>query len=171
MRHRPTVHLRPATLADIPMLQHWDQQPHVQAATGADGDEGWEWETEVPRQVAWRELLVAEVGGTPIGMVQIIDPAEEETHYWGAVAPHQRALDIWIGEANYLGRGYGTQMMQQALARCWAHPQVTAVLIDPLVTNTDAIRFYERLGFRKVEQRQFDEDLCWVMRLPRPTGA
>ena len=31
-----SVKLRPATPEDIPVLQHWDAQPHVIAATGSD---------------------------------------------------------------------------------------------------------------------------------------
>ena len=43
--------------------------------------------------------------------MQIIDPLAEPTHYWGEVEPNLRALDIWIGEKDALGRGYGTAMM------------------------------------------------------------
>ena len=57
--------------------------------------------------------------------------------------------------------------MQLALARCFADPAVTAVLVDPLVSNTRVHRFYERLGFRCVERRQFGEDDCFVYRLSR----
>lgn len=58
-------------------------------------------------------------------------------------------------------------MMQLALARCFADPSVTAVLVDPLVSNTRVHRFYERLGFQWVEHRQFGDDDCFVYRLNR----
>lgn len=104
-------------------------------------------------------------------MVQIIDPALEETHYWGDVPNHLRAIDIWIGEADDLGKGYGTHMMHLAIERCFAPKEVTAILIDPLATNTRAIRFYERLGFRFVERRQFEGSDCMVYRLERSEWA
>lgn len=59
------------------------------------------------------------------------------------------------------------KMMQLALARCFADPTVTAVLIDLLPTNTRAYRFYERLGFQFVERRRFGADECFVYRLDR----
>jgi len=59
------------------------------------------------------------------------------------------------------------EMMQLALARCFADPLVTAVLIDPLANNTRAHRFYERLGFQFVESRRFGDDECFVYRLNR----
>lgn len=158
--------LRPAKPSDLEMLQYWDRKPHVIAATG--GDDGFDWEAELPRDPAWRELLIAEDAGRPIGLIQIIDPAEEETHYWGAVEANLRAIDIWIGEESDLGRGYGTRMMELTLARCFAEPAVKAVLLDPLASNVAAHRFYERLGFRKVERRHFGPDDCVVYRLERP---
>jgi aminoglycoside 6'-N-acetyltransferase len=57
--------------------------------------------------------------------------------------------------------------MHLALARCFADPAVTAVLIDPLADNVRAIRFYRRLGFRFAGRRSFGADVCDVHRLER----
>ncbi len=160
----PAVTLRPATLRDAPLLRRWDEQPHV---VESDPNDDWNWEVELPHTPAWREQLIAEEGGRPVGFVQIIDPAAEETHYWGDCAPNLRAIDIWLGEAADLGRGLGTRIMRLALARCFAPPAVTAVLIDPLAANTRAHRFYARLGFRSIARRSFGADDCLVMRLER----
>ncbi|MBK6993836.1 MAG: acetyltransferase [Lewinellaceae bacterium] len=156
------INLRPATITDLPMLQHWDEQPHV---IDSDPNDDWNWETELLYEPDWREQLIAELNGRPIGFVQIIDPAREETHYWGDVPDNLRAIDIWIGEASDTGKGYGTEIMRLALERCFADPAVTAVMIDPLASNTAAHRFYERLGFEFVERRRFGEDDTFVYRL------
>ena len=89
----------------------------------------------------WRDLVIEEVADKPIGIMQIIYPAEEETHYWGDVAAGLRAIDIWIGEEAYIGRGFGAQMMGLALQMCFGEYGADAVLIDPLVGNTRALRF------------------------------
>ena len=156
--------LRTATLADLQLLRHWDEQPHTIAS---DPNDDWGWEVELDRRPRWREQLIAEVDGRPIGFLQIIDPQLEDTHYWGDLPANLRAIDIWIGEASDLGKGYGTQMMKLALERCFAVPSVTAVIIDPLASNTRAHRFYERLGFRFVEPRRFGDDDCFVYQLDR----
>ena len=158
------ISLRKARPEDLDLLQYWDTQPHVIAA---DPDEEWEWQTELNREPAWREQWMAELNGRPLGFLQIIDPREEETHYWGEVEPHLRAIDIWIGEPDDLGKGYGTMMMQLALKRCFDQPEVTAVLIDPLASNVRAIRFYERLGFEWVEDRNFEGHECKVYQISR----
>ena len=158
------IALRKATPADAPRLAHWDEQPHVIAC---DPSDDWHWETELACSPDWREQLVAELDGRPIGLIQIIDPAREASRYWGDVPANLRAIDIWIGEAQDLGKGYGTTMMRLALARCFADRAVTAVLIDPLETNRRAHVFYERMGFQFVEKRTFNEDRCLVYRLDR----
>jgi aminoglycoside 6'-N-acetyltransferase len=158
------LHLRNATPSDLELLRRWDEEPHVVAA---DPNDDWGWEQELERNPDWREQLIAEVDGRPIGFVQIIDPAREDSHYWGDCPENLRAIDIWIGDETDLGRGFGTRMMQLALERCFSAPHVEAVLTDPLVTNTRSHRFYERLGFRFVERRWFGQDECAVYRLER----
>lgn len=154
------MELRPATPDDLTLLRSWDEKPHVIAATGAD--DAFDWARELPREVTWREMLIAEVERRPIGLMQIIDPGEEETHYWGEIETGLRAIDIWIGDECDLGRGYGTRMMRLALVHCFSDATVKAVIVDPLASNTGAGRFYERLGFRCVERRHFGEDDCRV---------
>jgi aminoglycoside 6'-N-acetyltransferase len=160
------VRLRTATADDRPLLEYWDTQPHVIASGGEDAG-AWEWERELGRAVPWREQFVIEVDARPIGFIQIIDPELEESHYWGEVEPHLRAIDIWIGEPDALGRGYGTAAMRQAIDRCFADREVSAILIDPLLSNDAAQRFYARLGFAVVGPRRFGGDDCLVMRLER----
>lgn len=161
-----SVKLRPATPDDLELLQDWDRQPQVIAAKG-DADR--QWETELARHPDWREQLIAEVAGRPIGFVEIIDPSREDCQYWGGcIAADHRAIDIWIGERDALGLGYGTQMLKQAIKRCFTDPTVQAILVDPRDGNRAAHRFYERLGFEYVVQRQFGDDSCFVYRLKRP---
>jgi aminoglycoside 6'-N-acetyltransferase len=160
------MHLRPATLADAPLLRRWDEAPHVSAASG--DDDGWDWETGLTTPLPGYEMLIAEEDGRPVGFMQILDPHRDPTRYWGVMPPGFRAIDIWIGPAECLGRGFGTTMMRAAIARCFAEPEVTAIVIDPLATNTRAIRFYRRMGFRDIGPRRFGKDECLVMRLDWP---
>jgi aminoglycoside 6'-N-acetyltransferase len=160
----PSIILRKATIHDLALLRHWDNQAHVVAS---DPNDDWQWEVELRREPDWREQLIAELDNRPIGFIQIIDPAREESHYWGEVPANLRAIDIWIGEEEDLGKGYGTEMMKLALQRCFQDNRVSAVWIDPLETNVKACRFYERLGFQFVEKRKFGDDQCLVYHLAR----
>jgi aminoglycoside 6'-N-acetyltransferase len=164
LKNRAKIKLRPASVNDLKLLQTWDTQQHV---IDSDPDGDWDWETELKRDPVWREQLVAELDGEPVGFVQIINPYLEETKYWKNVPPDKRAIDLWIGEEKNLNKGYGTQMMERAIQRCFQDPSVSGILVDPLKSNTKAHRFYERLGFEFIEEREFDGDLCFVYELKR----
>lgn len=167
------VTLRPARAADVPLFDKWDEQPHVIAATSDDPDadqafEDADWLEDITSDDPASTFYVAEVDGRPIGAMQVIDPALERTHYWGEdCPPNLRAMDIWIGESDCLGKGYGTEMMRIAIDDAFADSVVEAILIDPLNSNTDAHRFYQRMGFRPLGRRMFDDDDCLVHRLDR----
>lgn len=160
----PALAFRPAVPADAPLLRRWDEDPAVVAS---DPHDDWRWESELAEDPAWREQYIVEADGRPVGFLQIIDPAREESRYWGDVPSGLRAIDLWIGEADSRNRGIGTRMMQFALDRCFADASVAAVLIDPLESNVDALRFYRRLGFVPVGRRRFGLDDCLVHRIDR----
>jgi aminoglycoside 6'-N-acetyltransferase len=168
------VRLRPATPDDAPLLTAWDREPHVIACSSDDETAeaafgGQDWIEEIAAGSPLSFHVVAEVDGRPVGVMQVCDPHLEPTHYWGEIEPDLRAIDIWIGPADALNRGYGTQMMTLAITDAFADPGVKAIVIDPLNTNVAAHRFYERLGFTIVGRQMFDEDDCLVMRLDRAT--
>lgn len=168
------VRLRPATLDDAVLLAEWDLEPHVIACSTDDPEAdvafgGIQWREELEDQSGISFYRIAEVSGRPIGVIQVCDPHLEPTHYWGDIEPNLRAIDIWIGPKDALNQGYGTQMMTLAVDACFAAPEVTGIVIDPLNTNTDAHRFYQRMGFEVVGRRMFDEDDCLVHRLSRET--
>lgn len=163
--NRPYYSYRLAQPDDLNLLIYWDRQPHVILS---DHDDPWEWTREdLAANPPWRTYWIMQVDGRDVGVIQIIDPALEETHYWGEMPPNQRALDIWIGEATDLGKGYGTEFMKIALSHCFANPMVAAVWVDPLESNRRVHSFYESLGFSYVEHRWFDKDYCRVYRIGR----
>jgi aminoglycoside 6'-N-acetyltransferase len=164
MSKETNIRLRNATRADIPLLQYWDQQPHRKES---DPNSDWQWETEVGKELPWRQQLISELDGRPIGYIEILHCAMDEEHYWGEVPFTWAAIDIWIGEKADIGRGFGTRMLQLAIARCFLQAHINTVVLDPMVTNTKARTFYERNGFTFVEERFFGPDHCAVYRFDR----
>ena len=167
-----SIVLRAAAVADVPLLERWDRQPHVISATTDDPKakkafQDSDWTEELAAQNEYSQYLIAELDGRPIGAMQIIDPHLESSHYWGAIEPNLRALDIWIGERDCLGKGHGETMMRLAFKLCFADPKVTKIVIDPLASNTRARKFYRRLGFEPVGRRKFGDDDCLVHELTR----
>jgi aminoglycoside 6'-N-acetyltransferase len=175
----PMVTLRNATLSDVKILELWDSRDHVRRHGGDPAYNAVNWTEELMRNdnrdAAWQLNLIAEVNGVPIGYVAIIDPVVEETSYWGddychGYEPNQlAAIDIWIGDEQYLNRGFGTSMMRTAIEKfCFANEETKLILIDPMAGNVAAHRFYQRLGFvPDNETHHFGPDCCLVHRLSR----
>ena len=172
MANQLRLRLRRATLNDVALLEQWDTDPDVIAATTDDDATerafgGVDWREELGHDSEVSYHLIAEVDERPVGAMQICDPHLEPTHYWGDIEPNLRAVDVWIGAERDRNKGYGREMMRLAHEACFADPQVTAIMIDPLVSNTRAIAFYQRLGYLTVERRMFEDDDCLVLTLPR----
>jgi aminoglycoside 6'-N-acetyltransferase len=171
----PRIVLRPVVTADIRWFDLWDHDPHVIAASTDKPDatiafEGAEWADEFAQQDEYSRYYIAELDGRPIGAMQIIDPHMEGTHYWEEIGANLRAIDIWIGDPADRGKGYGETMMRLACVLCFADAAVTAIVIDPLYTNTRAHAFYQRLGFEPTHRQIFGgSDDCLVHRLTRAT--
>ena len=106
------IDLRPMEIDDVGLIERWDRDADVMAAIGGTAIDWYDWHTELRREVEWRELLIVEEEGRPVGFVQLTDAHMEESHYWGDVEPGTWSLDIWIGEpadrARGVGRGRGS---------------------------------------------------------------
>ncbi len=168
-----TLTIRVATQADAPALKCWDAEPDVIACATDDPEaeqafQGSVWPDEIAANSDVSCYYIAELDGRPIGAMQVIDPHLEPTHYWGEIEPGLRAIDIWIGAERDRNAGHGGAMMRAVIERCFADPSVTGIIIDPLNSNTDAHRFYQRLGFKPVGRRLFNGvDDCLVHRVDR----
>lgn len=158
------LQIRHADKHDIAILKKWDKQEHVRASGGQD--DYIDWHQALSKPVIWASYLIAMVNNKPVGFLAVIDPALEETHYWGKISSNLAAVDIWIGEKDYLNKGWGRLMMSLTLDQLFAQ-NVSAVLVDPLFTNQRACIFYEKLGFKKKERRVFGNDDCLVYQITR----
>lgn len=74
-------------------MSYWDTKQHI---IDCDPDDGLNWEVEMNRNPEWREQLIAELNGEPIGFILIIDPYLEEAYYSGNVESNkERATLDW----------------------------------------------------------------------------
>ncbi len=79
----------------------------------------------------------------------------DDAEYAVALALGEDAIgvDLFIGEAELVGRGYGPAMLRQFL-RDVAFPfhGIDVCVIGPSVKNVSAIRAYEKVGFRPLRE-------------------
>jgi aminoglycoside 6'-N-acetyltransferase len=136
---------RPMSADDLPVIRRWLEMPHVS-----------EWWHDPAEQF---ELVSGDLAHPD--MAQFIVAADEKefaylqcynVNAWntgfGPQPEGTRGLDQFIGEASMVGRGHGS-----AFVRAFADQLLAAgtprLVIDPAPANAQAIRSYEKAGFRR----------------------
>ena len=153
------VTIRLATIKDETALTTWANKPHIREAVGYD----WDWSSELTQRRFWVQQYITCYNEKPIGFFQVINTGHDPDNYWKSLADIKTAaIDIWIGEERFLGKGIGTFMMQYAIERCFADPEIVRILLDPLKTNIRARRFYERIGFEFYSEMKLDGEVCSI---------
>lgn len=144
---------RPMGRGDVPLLQAWLAQPHVaewwdDAVETIEGVEAkYVARVEGANHVApW----VMEIEGTPIGFVQWYRVEDEAEWFPGVeIPPGTVAIDLAIGDPDYIGRGHGRRLILEFCHHVLrpAAPDSPEVWIDPNPRNERAVRAYRAAGF------------------------
>jgi RimJ/RimL family protein N-acetyltransferase len=137
---------------DQSMIEDWLARPHIREWLHGEGlkttlqslAESFEGSSDFQHWIVYDSE-------TPFGylLTSEIDPQEEffaAVHFSGDKAI---TLDVFIGEPDYLGKGFGTAMIKQLIQ--WQFADVSDVIIDPEVANERAVHVYQKLGFRIIE--------------------
>ena len=85
--------------------------------------------------------------------------------------PGARGVDQFLADAADVGRGLGTAMVRDFVARLFADRAITRVQTDPAPDNARAIRSYEKAGFRAVGEVDTPDGLALLMYRERASEA
>ena len=137
--------IRKADTADLPLLDRWRNATHVacwwgHASVDPDADK-----LRDPRIAMW----IAEFDSRPIAFLQDYRIADWAPHHFDDLPPGSRGLDLYVGEADLLGRGHGAAVLDLHAANLFASG-APALGIDPHPDNLRARRAFEKAGFREV---------------------
>jgi len=110
--------------------------------------------------------------GRDIGVVQtyLVDDYPEWSHLIDA-GEDAAGMDIFIGEADLIGRGVGSEAIAHFVATVvFGRAATRACIADPDVRNVASLLAFEKAGFVKTSTFLDPEDgqLHTVMRLERP---
>jgi RimJ/RimL family protein N-acetyltransferase len=151
-----TVELRPVAEADLDVIARWLGEPHVARwwlTTTTVEDEL----ADIRRSMTGEEqteVLVAEMDGTPVGWCQWYrwwdSPAEAAELEADA---DDLGIDYAIGDPEAVGRGVGTRMIAELVARVRARSAGGAIICEPDAQNLASRRVLEKNGFDLVAVR------------------
>lgn len=164
----------PLETAHFPLLIKWLQTPHVKNWW----DQEIEWtipliEEKYGDYITGYKLIngqkkplkafIIELNKNKLGYIQFYnahDFPREDGLTLDELPPSLAAFDIYIGDASYIGKGYGTLIMEQFL-KDYIDPYFEACFVDPNLKNKAAIRAYEKVGFKPFKTTQ---DSIWLIR-------
>jgi aminoglycoside 6'-N-acetyltransferase len=132
-------------IRDSDKLLRWLAQPHVAKWWGDPARAMRHASDCVPEAHA---LIVAD--GTPVGYLCWQEPTKEELEAADLTdLPSGLVdIDILIGDAQLLGQGVGSRALELLLARLRCDPSFAFAGLGTSASNTNAIRCFEKAGFR-----------------------
>jgi aminoglycoside 6'-N-acetyltransferase Ib len=90
---------------------------------------------------------IARLNDRTIGFVQIYVPANNARWWPESTDPGARGVDLFLAEADDLGRGLGSALLGAVCKRLFDDPGITRIQVDPSPGNARAIRCFARAGF------------------------
>ena len=132
------------TQADYPLLRGWLSQPHVRAWWGDPDDEIALIDADI--EDGPTDMRLVALAGQPFAYVQDYPAHHWPLPHYAAFPPGTRAVDTFLGDPAYLGRGHAARSLRQRCTDLLA-AGAAAVVIDPSPDNDRAVNAYRRAGF------------------------
>lgn len=149
MERKPSVWLRPMTVDDTERIVAWRNRDFVrnnfiyQELFTVEGHLAWIRDQVEPGRVV--QFIICLSDGREIGSVYLRDIDEEKG---------EAEYGIFIGEAEALGCGYGTQAARKALDFAFTRLKLRRVFLRFYADNIGAGKSYEHAGFRLTDRRE-----------------
>ncbi len=163
--------LKPLTTSDLDLLAHWLHLPHVKM-WWPDNLSIQEIKTKYGNRIGSTAIvpMIINVDEKPVGFLQYYDVAQAPDD-WNKDEPAGTiGFDIFIGEQEYLGKGYGPAAITLMIKQLFAEPNITKIIVDVDPKNLAAIRAYEKAGLRFVRTAQTIAGLVNVMNFEKPNN-
>lgn len=162
------ISFRSLTEDHIPLLRKWLKEPHVK--------EFWQ-ETENEEELREKFLVKLPERGVrpyvvyfddqPIGYIQDYEACLVGGGWWPDEKPGVFGVDQFIGDPNFINKGFGTMLISQFVGQLFENQAVREIITDPDPRNTRAIRVYEKVGFVRVGEIKTPGGDALLMRLVR----
>lgn len=166
------ISFKPMTDDDIPFWNKWVEKPQVKNT--------WFIEGYYPPNCIYEKLqgngydypFIIYLDEIPIGYIQCSDlyayriKCKDPKGVFTEEDPGTFCIDLFVGEENYLDKGYGTKIVESFIKKIILDFNPKKILIDPTIDNKRAIRCYEKAGFKFLRYDNNGIKDCYVMEFP-----
>ena len=158
----------------IPKFIAWSQKPHVQDTWFQEGHEPLTMYYEkATNNNGYDYPFIIYLDSEPIGYIQCSDLyaykklCPKTKGVFTNEEPGTFCLDLFIGEDNYLNKGYGTKIVKVFVDKIFKDFKAKKILVDPACSNKRAIRCYEKAGFKFIRKELNGTTECCIMQFIR----
>lgn len=155
----------------LPLFEKWVEKPYVRNTWFITGYEPKEYIISKINGNGYDYPFVIVLDKKPVGYIQYCDLYAYKTlcaKPTGSMKDEPKGtycVDLFIGEEDYLNKGFGTGIVKSFINILLAKSEVKRILIDPSCKNTRAIRCYEKVGFKFLRETFDGVETCYVMEL------
>jgi aminoglycoside 6'-N-acetyltransferase len=113
--------------------------------------------------------FIIEISSQPIGFIQYYNAYDFPREYGEMLVGLPQslaALDLYIGEISFLGKGLGPLILDRFLKEHVAS-SFEACFVDPNRYNVQAINAYEKAGFMHISRSSEERDV-WMINILTP---
>nr|AIA16545.1 Acetyltransferase (GNAT) domain protein [uncultured bacterium] len=141
---------KPLTISDLNLLCEWFDNPHVL--------EWWDDQltpAEIKQKYGSRinddvvHPHIAYLHNKPIGFIQYYWVNKVGNGWWPNEDNGTVGLDQFIGDENFIGKGYGTTMIKEFIQFLFHNPAITKIITEADPNNHRARRCYQKVGFHE----------------------
>ncbi|MBY0500565.1 MAG: acetyltransferase [Alphaproteobacteria bacterium] len=183
MSFQPLISFIPLHSSHFPLLHKWMNAEHVQKWWG----ENQSWTLEdisskydtyckgykvVEGQKKTIHSFIIEISSQPIGFIQYYnayDFPRERGEMLTGLPKRLAALDLYIGETSFFGKGFGFYILDRFLKE-HISPSFEACFVDPNCHNIRAIKAYEKAGFVPISHSSEKKDIWMINLLTHPAN-
>lgn len=165
------ISFQPMSDNHLSLWEKWVTKQHVKEVWFIEGYETTDYIYKKIEGNGYDFPFIIYLNDHPIGFIQCCDLYAYKTicpklkGLFTNENPGTFAMDLFIGEEDYLHQGYGTQIVKLFVDYIFEHFDAEVIFIDPAITNTIAIHCYEKAGFSFVKKANDGVTECYVMKI------
>lgn len=161
------IYFKPLEESDFNFIESWLQEPHVQKTWGNE-----KWEESYEKYLfkissdSIKQFIIKD-DNNPIGYIQYYWASKVGDGWWEGFDDNTVGFDLYIGNPNYLGKGYGNAIVKEFINLLFKDFKISRIIADPSPRNEKIINLLKRNGFISSGEIQTPDGPALFMELKR----
>jgi RimJ/RimL family protein N-acetyltransferase len=143
------ISFKPLQENDLDLLCTWLKKPHVKKwwdDSLTDEELKYKYKSRIGNTII--VPFIVYMNHKPLGFIQYYHANKMGDGWWPGELEGTVGIDQFIGEEDYINRGYGTSIIKEFVKKLFADIKINKIIADVDPDNKSALRCYEKVGFK-----------------------